>query len=141
MANLYLFDTNILVHVIRDDITGQLIRSTYSPFLIDPKPFYCVVSDGELRSLALQWFWGDQKTDQMRFVLSHFRRIPIEKPDVLQTYALIDFFSKSKGIKMGKNDLWVASAAHIAGSRLVTTDIDFDHLDSVFVSVDKIPLS
>src|SRR5215470_12564535 len=116
MADLSLFDTNILVHLVRNDITGQLIRSKYSPFLTDPIPFYCVVSDGELRSLALQWSWGEQRINQMGFVLGYFRRIPIERPDVLQSYAAIDYFSKLKGIKMGKNDLWIAATVHISGS-------------------------
>jgi len=39
---------------------------------------------------------------------------------------------------MGKNDLWIAAAAHIAGARLVTTDDDFDHLMPSLLAVDKI---
>jgi tRNA(fMet)-specific endonuclease VapC len=140
MGDLYLFDTNILVHLVRNDITGQHIRSKYSPFLTDPKPFICTVSEGELRSLALQWAWGKQKIDQMGYMLGYFRRASIERLDVMQVYATIDGSSKAKGIKMGKNDLWVAAVSHISGSRLVTTDDDFDHLDPVFVSIDKIEL-
>lgn len=41
---------------------------------------------------------------------------------------------------MGKNDLWIAATSHISGSRLVTTDDDFDHLDPGFISVDKVEL-
>ena len=140
MGDVYLFDTNILVHLVRNDITGQQIRSKYSPFLTDPKPFICPVSEGELRSLALQWAWGKQKIDQMGYMLGYFRRASIERSDVMQVYATIDAASKAKGIKMGKNDLWVAATSHISGSRLVTTDDDFDHLDPAFVSVDKIEL-
>lgn len=58
----------------------------------------------------------------------------------MQVYATMDFFSNSKGIKMGKNDLWIAAAAYTSGSRLVTTDDDFDHLAPGFISVDKIEL-
>lgn len=29
---------------------------------------------------------------------------------------------------MGKNDLWIAAAAHAAGAMVLTTDKDFDHL-------------
>jgi len=140
MSDLYLFDTNILVHLVRNDITGQHIRSTYSPFLIDPKPFVCTVSEGELRSLSLQWAWGKQKTNQMGFVLGYFRRVSIERPDVMQVYATIDAFSQAKGIKMGKNDLWIAATSHVSGSRLLTTDDDFDHLDPTFIFVDKVHL-
>lgn len=141
MSDLYLFDTNILVHLVRNDPTGQHIRSKYSPFLTDPKPFICTVSEGELRSLALQWAWGKQKTNQMGYMLGYFRRVSIERLDVMQVYATIDAFSKTKGIKVGKNDLWIAATAHISGSRLVTTDDDFDHLDPTFLFVDKVPLA
>lgn len=140
MSDLYLFDTAILVHLVRDDITGQHIRSKYSPFMSDPKPFICTVTDGELRSLALQWAWGSQKIDQMSYMLGFFRRVSIERPDLMQTYAAVDFFSVSNGITMGKNDLWVAAAAYTSGSQLITTDDDFDHLDPDFISVDKIEL-
>ncbi len=140
MSNLFLFDTSILVHLVRNDDTGQHIRATYSPFMSDPKPFICTVTEGELRSLALQWAWGMQKTEQMGFVLGYFRRVSIERPDAMQVYATIDAFSKSRGIKMGKNDVWIAATAHISGARLVTTDDDFDHLVPGFIAVDKIKL-
>lgn len=140
MSDLFLFDTNILVHLVRNDSTGQHIRATYAPFMTDPRPFICTVSEGELRSLALQWAWGKQKTDQMGYVLGFFRRVSIERPDAMQVYAAIDAFSKSQGIKMGKNDVWIAAASHISGSRLMTTDDDFDHLVPGFISVDKIEL-
>ena len=140
MSNLFLFDTSILVHLGRNDDTGQHIRATYSPFMSDPKPFICTVTEGELRSLALQWAWGMQKTEQMGFVLGYFRRVSIERPDAMQVYATIDAFSKSRGIKMGKNDVWIAATAHISGARLVTTDDDFDHLVPGFIAVDKIKL-
>lgn len=138
MDALYLFDTNILVHLIREDLTGQYIKTIYAPYLSDPKPFICVVSDGELRSLALQWAWGARKLDQMNFLLGFFRRVPIERPDVLQAYAVIDAHCQSKGIRMGKNDLWIAAATYITGSQLVTTDRDFDHLQPDFLAVDWI---
>ena len=83
---------------------------------------------------------GNHKTDQMGYLLGYFRHASIERPDVVQAYAAIDYFSNSKGIKMGKNDVWIAAAAYTSGSRLVTTDGDFDHLDPDFISVDKIKL-
>jgi len=76
----------------------------------------------------------------MGFVLGYFRRVSIERPDAMLLYAIIDAFSKSKGIKMGKNDAWIAAAAHISGSKLVTTDNDFDHLVPAFISIDKIEI-
>jgi tRNA(fMet)-specific endonuclease VapC len=140
MPDLYLLDTNILVHLVREDRTGEEIKAKYAPYTKDPKPLICAVTDGELRSLSLQFSWGSLKMNKMNFALDYFGRVPIEPKDVMEAYAAIDFFSKSQGIKMGKNDVWIASAAYTSGSRLLTTDDDFDHLDSAFVFVDKVQL-
>ncbi|MBI1763541.1 MAG: PIN domain-containing protein [Acidobacteria bacterium] len=137
MATLFLFDTNLLVHLVRGDAMGEEIKAEYAPFTRDPKPLICVVTDGELRSLALQFGWGAPKLNQMEFVLGCFGRVPIELRDVLETYAALDAHSKSQGIKMGKNDLWIAAAAYITGTRLVTTDDDFDHLNPTLLLVER----
>ncbi len=138
MSELYLFDTNILVHLVRDDATGQQIKAKYKPFSLDPKPRFCVVSEGEIRSLALQFLWGSQKLNQMEFALAHLGRLTIEKLEVMNAYAMLDAYSKTQGITMGKNDLWIAAAVFFADARLVTTDKDFDHLTPGFIRVDKI---
>jgi predicted nucleic acid-binding protein len=138
MPDLYLLDTNILVHLVRGDRTGEEIKARYAPYTKDPKPLICSVTDGELRSLSLQFSWGPLKMNKMNFALDYFGRVPIERRDLMDTYAAIDFFSKSQGINMGKNDVWIAAAAYTSGARLVTTDDDFDHLDPPFVLVDKI---
>lgn len=38
---------------------------------------------------------------------------------------------------MGKNDIWIASTASILDFSLITTDGDFDHLNKVFLTVQK----
>jgi tRNA(fMet)-specific endonuclease VapC len=141
MPDIYLLDTNILVHLVRGDHAGEEIKAKYAPYTKDPKPFICAVTDGELRSLSLLFSWGPLKMNKMSFAIDYFGRVPIESRDVMEAYAAIDYFSKSQGIKMGKNDVWIASAAYTSGARLVTTDDDFDHLDPAFVSVDKIRLA
>lgn len=138
MSELYLFDTNILVHLVRDDATGQELRIKYQPFSFDPKPRYCVVSEGEIRSLALQFLWGGHKLNQMEFALSHLGRLTIDKPEVMEAYAMLDAYAQAKGIKMGKNDLWIAATAFVADACLVTTDTDFDHLAPKFIQVERI---
>lgn len=35
---------------------------------------------------------------------------------------------------MGKNDLWIAATASVTGATLLTTDGDFDHLESAFLT-------
>jgi tRNA(fMet)-specific endonuclease VapC len=39
---------------------------------------------------------------------------------------------------MGKNDLWIAATASLLNLKLITTDADFDHLDSSFISLQKL---
>ena len=138
MSQLYLLDTNILVHLIRQDHTGQHIKDTYSPLLIDPRPLTSVVSGGELRSLAYQWSWGSAKKDQMNFLLGYLGRVPVDTTEVQEAYAVIDAYSEQSGHSMGKNDVWIAAACHVTGARLVTTDRDFDHLHPNFLTRDWI---
>ncbi len=114
MLLLYLLDTNILVHMVRQDAVS------------------------ELRSPAYQWSWGAEKKDQMRFLLGYFDRVPVDTPEMLEAYAVIDAYSESTGHSMGKNDAWIAAATHVTGRRLVTTDTDFDHLHPAFVTRDHI---
>ncbi len=96
-----------------------------------------MVTDGELRSLALQFGWGAPKLDKLDFALGYFGRVPIEPKEVLEIYATLDAHSKALGFKMGKNDLWVA-AAYITGARLVTMDEDFDHLNPALLNVERL---
>jgi tRNA(fMet)-specific endonuclease VapC len=116
------------------------IKVRYAPYTKDPKPLICAVTDGEMRSLSLQFSWGSRRMNEMNFAIDYFGRIPIESKDMMEAYAAIDFFAKLQGIRMGKNDVWIASAAYTSGARLVTTDDDFDHLVPAFIPVDKIRL-
>ncbi len=73
----YLLDTNIMVHQIRADATGDAIRERYGLLALEPKPLISVVSDGELRSLVLQFGWGSARIEQANFLLQYFDRFPI----------------------------------------------------------------
>lgn len=137
-STLYFLDTNILVHLIREDGIGQYIKSQYSLLLIEPRPLISSVTQGELRSLALQWGWGTRKKEQAGFFLNYFNRMKIESPEVYDAYALIDSYSESVNRSMGKNDVWIAASVHVMGARLLTTDKDFDHLESRFLLRDWI---
>ncbi|MBK9016619.1 MAG: PIN domain-containing protein [Saprospiraceae bacterium] len=41
---------------------------------------------------------------------------------------------------MGKNDLWIAATAHATQATLLTTDMDFNHLDGVFFDLERIDI-
>ena len=68
---------------------------------------------------------------------------------LLQTYISIDAYSQRKhpdyekypfstSRNMGKNDLWISATASLLNLQLVTTDKDFDHLETSFLSLRKI---
>lgn len=138
MSNLFLFDTNILIHLVRESSLGDYVRKTYKPLIADPRPLISVVTEGELRSLIHQWKWGNRKINQTDFFLQYFSRVPVDRKDVFEAYAMIDAYSESIGHSMGKNDAWIAAAANVTEATLVTTDKDFDHLQPDIISVDWI---
>ncbi|MDX1931214.1 MAG: type II toxin-antitoxin system VapC family toxin [Capsulimonadales bacterium] len=137
-APLHLADTNILVHYLRMDATGQVIRSKYDLLMATTKPVLSVVTEGEILSLAYQFGWGTKRVDQMRYLLAYFGRAPIDTPAMLEAYALIDSYSERIGRTMGKNDVWIAATAHVTGAVLLTTDNDFDHLMPLFLTRESV---
>lgn len=60
--------------------------------------------------------------------------IDINRREVLSAYAEIDDFSESQGIKMGKNDVWIAATVKASGAMLLTTDPAYDHLDGTHIT-------
>ncbi len=40
---------------------------------------------------------------------------------------------------MGKNDIWIAATAYVTGSKLITYDNDFTHLENYYLEILKIP--
>ena len=131
-----ILDSNILLHYIRESPLAEVIEARYALTTADPAPLVSVVSEGELRALALRLAWGAAKRQRMEGLLSYFTVIPLPFADVVKTYAEIDDYSRRKGVTMGKNDIWIAATASVTGSRLLTSDKDFDHLDGVYLGRD-----
>jgi len=135
---LYLLDTNVLVHYVRGSEVWIRVRDKYQPLLIHPCPIISVVTVGEIRSLALQWNWGEKKIDQMVFALGFFKTLTIDEPEVIRAYAIIDAYCEQNGQSLGKNDIWIAATAAVTGAHLLTTDRDFDRLTPRFFTRDWI---
>lgn len=134
----YLLDTNILVHLIRRNLLGQWIEAAYSLTNTQAIPFISEVTEGEIRSLALQFGWTTGKLSSLQRLVRYFIPIPISDPGIFDAYATIDDYCRRSGITMGKDDVWIAATASITRARLLTTDRDFDHLDPVFLRCDYI---
>lgn len=110
------------------------VRKLYQPLVIEPSPLISVITEGELRSLAIPFNWQAQKLDQMGYYLGYFKRVSIDQPEILKAYAVIDAHGQRTGHPLGKNDVWIAATASVTGARLLTTDKDFDALDPLFLS-------
>src|SRR5438105_2168981 len=102
-----------------------------------------IVSVAELHSLALRRNWGAQKQSVLGGLLRSIPATPIRQDSVLHKFAEIDAFNYRKhptipnppsGHTMGDNDIWIAATASVLNATLLTTDHDFDHLHSRFLT-------
>lgn len=144
----YLLDTNILVYYITKPSLLSAFENKHQPFSNKNVALISIVTEAEMKSLAIQRGWGAKKMQELEKLLSYFLKVPVQTEKQIKVYAEIDAYSKHKdpirnypksfsSIKVGKNDLWIAATAHITNSKLVTTDGDFDHLDGVFLDLIK----
>ncbi len=130
----YILDTNILVHYARGDEVWDRLRRSHELFVRDPRPLISVVTAGELWSIAFQRSWREKKLRSAEFSLGYFTQISIDWTKIIRQYALIDSHFKRRGIKYGKNDLWIAATASAMGAILLTTDRDFDAMNPLFLT-------
>lgn len=134
METLYLLDTNIILHYARRSMVQQKMEPEYRLLSRSEVALISYVSEAEARTMAAYREWGKPALTQLEFVLEAFRIVPIEHEEILKAYTEVDVYSRKQGIKMGKNDLWIAATVRITGAILLTTDMDFDHLDGVLIA-------
>ncbi|NUN99309.1 MAG: PIN domain-containing protein [Saprospiraceae bacterium] len=144
---IYLFDSNIVLHYIRQSAVMMQIERDFNPFGPDNESWLCVVSKGELRSIAIQNQWGALRRQQLEDLMNDFYPADIFSEEMIDAYAEIDAFSQGRlpnkslsmsARNMGKNDLWIAATAHVLGAKLLITDADFNHLNGVFLDLMKV---
>lgn len=136
-----LFDTNLLLH---------FARHPSSRIVINPSgqdEFISIVNKAEIRSIAIQRGWGTIKLQNLEVILSNIIVLDINNENIIDRYVQIDTFSQGKhptiksdftAKNMGKNDIWIAATCSFLDIPLLTTDNDFDHLQDVFVNLQKI---
>jgi tRNA(fMet)-specific endonuclease VapC len=145
----FVLDTNILVHFIRSDVYIRQLDDQFGLFSANNANFISIVSVGEIRSLAHQFAWGDNKLKRMNAFLQALRPFPIDNDAMTSIYADIDAFSKGQHLKMplpvgtyarkmGKNDLWIAATTTLFNATLLTSDNDFLHLSPRFFKLKSI---
>lgn len=131
-------DTNILVHLLRGKTAAQVIEREFAVSGRSPRAVISVVTKGELKSLAHKFGWNDHQHERLNAMLSGLPAADISHSSVWNAYAELDHTSTAHGIKMGKNDLWIAATTKVVGGVLLTTDGDFDHLEPAGVRVERI---
>lgn len=124
----WILDTGIIVHVLRGSPLGGHLIEDHQLRARNDVPLLSVVSIGELLSLARQFNWGVDKIQYMQEVVGELVIVDINSQPVLEAYAEIDAWGRSKGLSLGKNDLWIAASAAATNSTLLTADKDFDPL-------------
>lgn len=137
-----LLDTNIAVSLIRSkDFNGM-----FSYLKLDKSLIYIsVVTEAELKSIAMQNGWGNDKRNRLDYFLDLVTITEVHEFHV-DAYVEIDAYSQRRNPsvidylfdtprKMGKNDLWIATLGTLLGLQLVTTDADFNHLSNIFLNV------
>jgi predicted nucleic acid-binding protein len=151
MKNI-IIDTCVLIHIIRETITGKKCIEEISKVDNEPNIIISVVTKAEIESFVLQNNWGKKKIEKLQKLLDDFTVIDINQNDkiLLDEYSKIDAYSKRKANdksgntlkgsakKMGKNDLWIASTTSALDIQLITTDGDFDHLNGTFIKLIKV---
>ena len=146
---VYVFDTSILVHAVRNTALFQSIEKKIEVEIPMQSAFISEVSVGEMLSLSLQFRWGKEKKNKMEAVLHGFSKVLISYAEIMETYAIIDTYSKNRhpeipippgtpARKMGKNDLWIAATTADLEATLLTTDNDFEHLSPRFFQVENV---
>lgn len=139
----YLLDTNILILYARGKEAFRRVEENFSITASaaasqnggsGSAPLVSLVSVAEVTAIALYRDWGDARRARFQSLLNELVIVPVDGPDLVNRYARIDVFSRRSGRTMGKNDLWIATAANLTGATLLTTDKDFDHLHDTFLT-------
>lgn len=130
----YILDTNILLELARGNERGQRIAAEFDLQRTPANSMVSAVTVGEMIALARKFGWGSSKRDRLRKMLDQLVRIGIDRWEVLEAYGEIDQFSRSAGVAMGQNDIWIAATAKATGATLLTTDRDFDHLHGIHLT-------
>jgi len=89
----YVLDTNILLIYLREKLLAGYIDKQFQPLTFPNIPIISVVIVGELKSIALQNNWNEQKINHLNDFVKQFLIADINVETIVQRYAEIDAFS------------------------------------------------
>lgn len=129
-GEIVVLDTSVLVHLVRGRAAGRMLDRRHGLTLAELRPLICIVTVGECLAIARHNGWGSHKQARLESVLRELVVVDIDDARVLGAYAELDAFTRAKGNKMGKNDLWIGAVTRAQGAWLLTLDADFlEHVD------------
>ncbi len=135
----YLLDTNILLHIVRGGSSSALIAELEAHFELFTgrnRVYVSYVTVAEIRVLGEKNHWGANKWAELNRLLANYPVIPLSGSNLLDAYVSVETYSHYLGREVGsKNDLWIAVTAFVYQLTLITTDKDFDHLNSQYFPV------
>jgi tRNA(fMet)-specific endonuclease VapC len=145
MKDSLLYDTGILIYIVRDTSTNENVRKMVNPD--GWKECISVVNKAEDLSIANRNGWGKSKVLKLNKLFQSITIVDISDDLIIDKYVEIDVFSqKQRGNKkedsaknMGKNDLWISATCSCLGLKLITTDKDYDHLQNEFLERSYFP--
>jgi tRNA(fMet)-specific endonuclease VapC len=132
-GTLYLFDTTVLLALIRGGELGRYINQTFSLSEVINKPLISVVSHGEIWALAERNGWEDRKRQALSEMLGDLVTLDLNDRSIIDAYVEVHRknLAHPRGARtLSDNDKWIAATARAAGAVLLTTDQDFIHLSS-----------
>jgi predicted nucleic acid-binding protein len=133
VSQSYVVDTNVLLILLRGKELGERIDQAYGILAAPYLHTLSIVTHAELWVLADRNRWGDAKRSAIEKALDEFVTVDISGDSIVSAYRKVEEISN--GINMGKNDIWIAGTAMIAGLPLITTDKDFNHLNGKLLQV------
>jgi tRNA(fMet)-specific endonuclease VapC len=145
----YVLDTNIIVLYLRESELADFVDNNFNPLSDTNEAVICVVSKGELKSLAKKNDWGNKRLKKLEELCEELLITDINSEDIIERYAEIDAFSQGRlkdkpnsfsARNMGKNDLWIAATASVINGTLLTTDRDFEHLNGIYLTLEYIEM-
>ncbi len=131
-------DTNILLHLLRGRKAAEVIEREYKVSGRNPRALISAVTKGELKALGYKFNWAAKQHERLDAMLTGLPAVDISHRVIWNAYAETDLSSTALGIKMGKNDLWIAATTLVVEGVLLTTDGDFDHLGPTGVRVERV---
>ena len=123
---IYLFDSNIVLHYVRQSDLMKNIEQNFDPFGVGNESWLCVVSKGELRSIAIQNQWGKTRRQRLEELMGDFYPADIFSEETIDCYAeynslLICIVLQQRTIASRK---MLLNAAQLGSTNVTTRKID-----------------